>query len=40
MTITVAVCEDGRGMEHTDDNGIKCVVVLKKIKDKRKYHKG
>ena len=40
MTITVTVCEDTRGMEHLEDNHTKCVVVLKKIKDKKKYYKG
>ena len=40
MTITVATCEDGGGMEHLEDNHTKCVIISKKVKDKKRYHKG
>lgn len=40
MTITVTTCEDEKGMEHLEDSHGKCVVILKKVKDKKKYYKG
>ena len=40
MTITVTVCEDAEGMEHTEDNHTKCVVISKKVKDKKGIIKG
>ena len=40
MIITVSICEDEIGMEHLEDSHTKCVVVHKKVKDKKKYHKG
>ena len=40
MTITVTVCEDTIGMEHLEDNHTKCVVISKKVKDKKRDPKG
>ena len=40
MLITVTICEDIGGMEHLEDNHTKCVVIHKKVKDKKRHHKG
>ena len=40
MTITVTVCEDTMGMEHLEDKHTKCVVISKKVKDKKRHPKG
>jgi hypothetical protein len=40
MAVTVTVCEEPRGMEHLEDNHTKCVIVSKKVTDKKRYPKG
>ena len=37
MTITVIVCEDASGMEHTDDHSTKYSFEFIKAKNKKRY---
>ena len=40
LSVTVATHTDNVGMEHLEDSSTKCVVISKKVKDKKRYHRG